>query len=369
MLLRVRHLACLAPPRMGGIGAAALRLCEGLQERGIQAELAVPQVAEGAPTHPLIRPWPSYLVLGNGAIFKSVRALFDETDVVHLHYPFFGVAEFLLLMRPLKPVVVTFHMDAEPEGWRYLFVWAQRKLLQPYLLGRASKILAASFDYIRSSSASVSLGADPSRWEELPFFVDDAVYVPIAKTPSDRLRVLFVGVLDRAHLFKGVREALEAIAQVPEAVLTIVGDGDQRAVLEGEAKKRGIEDRVVFVGKISTEDLIRAYQAADVLLFPSTNKAEAFGLVALEAQACGTPVIASNLPGVRTVVKDGETGILVQPGSVSDIVAALKKIRGDAAWREQLGRNARTHVEARFRRSDILDRHVRIYQELCALPS
>lgn len=354
---------------MGGIGAAALRLCEGLEERGIETELVVPEVAGGVPSHPLIRPWPSRLVLGNAAVFKSVRKLFDDVDIVHLHYPFFGVAEPLLLARPPKPVVVTFHMDAEPEGWRYPLVLAQRALLQKRLLRNASKILAASFDYVRSSSAATLLEADRARWEELPFFIDETAYVPVARASSDRLRVLFVGVLDRAHLFKGVREALAAIAQVPGAALTIVGDGGQRPVLEEEVRKRGMLDRVVFAGKISTEDLIRAYQAADVLLFPSTNKAEAFGLVALEAQACGTPVIASNLPGVRTVVKDEETGVLVRPGLVSDIVAALERMRTDAAWRERLGRNARAHVEARFRRADILDRHVRVYQELCASPS
>lgn len=368
MPLRVRHLACLAPPRMGGIGAAALRLCEGLQERGIQTELVVPRTAF-APTHPLIKPWPVRFAWGNAAVLKGLDRIFDDVDLVHLHYPFFGVAEPLLFSKPKKPVVVSYHMDADASDWRQLIFSTQRALLQGRLFRNASKLLSASFDYVESSSAATSLRTDRNKWEELPLFIDDTVYVPAMKSASEKLNVLFVGVLDRAHLFKGVKEALEAIAQVPEAHLTMIGDGDQRPALEAEVVARGLASRVTFRGKVSQEELIRAYQRADVLLFPSTSRAEAFGLVALEAQACGTPVIASRLPGVRTVVKDGETGLLVEPGSVPQLVEALRKLLTDRPLLERLGRNARTHVEAHFRRADIIDRHIQIYQGLCASPS
>lgn len=368
MPLRVRHVVCLAPPRLGGMGAAALRWCEGLSERGLDVELVVPEMFSASPEHPLIHPWPTHLVWGNGAIFQSLSKIWDETDVVHLHYPFYGVAEALLFQKPPKPVVVTFHMDAEPKGWRQPIVLAQRALLQKRLLRHASKLLVSSFDYLNHSSAASLYQEDPTKWEELPFFVDDTIFVPALKTRSETLRVLFVGVLDRAHLFKGFHEALEAIAQVPHAILTIVGDGDQRALLEDEVRSKSLSDRVQFLGRVSQEELVRAYQQADVLLFPSTSRAEAFGLVALEAQACGTPVIASQLPGVRTVVKEGETGVLVAPGSVTDIVSALQKMQNEPAWREELGKKARAHVETSFRRADLLERQIAIYQDVCASP-
>lgn len=368
MSLHVRHVVCLAPPRLGGMGAAALRWCEGLKERGVDVELVVPEALSSKTEHPLIRPWPTHLVWGNGAIFQSPSKIWDGTDIVHLHYPFYGVAEVLLFQKPPKPVVVTFHMDAEPKGWRQPIVFAQRALLQKRLLRHASRLLVSSFDYLKTSSAASLYDEQPSKWEELPFFIDDTIFIPAVKTKSETLRVLFVGVLDRAHLFKGIHEALEAIAQVPEAMLTIVGDGDQRAFLEAEVRSKGVSDRVVFAGRVSQEDLIRTYQQADVLLFPSTSRAEAFGLVALEAQACGTPVIASRLPGVRTVVKDGETGILVTPGSVTEIVAALRKMYADPARREELGKNARKHIEANYRQADLLDRQIAIYQDLCVSP-
>ena len=372
MALRVRHVVCLAPPRMGGMGAAALRWCEGLQERGVDVELVVPETYSKSPSHPLIRPWPAYLVLGNGAIFQSVSKLWNDIDVLHLHYPFFGAAEFLLMKKTPKPVVVTFHMDAEPTGWRKPFVMAQRLLLQKMLLRHAAKICVSSFDYLSSSSARFLYNEDPSKWIELPFFVDDTIFIPRPESrsadlsDSPVLNALFVGVLDRAHQFKGIREAIEAIAQTPKTKLTIIGDGDSRAEIEAEVRTKGLVDRVVFCGRVSQEELIRAYQQADVLLFPSTNRAEAFGLVALEAQACGTPVIASWLPGVRTVVIDGETGILVEPGSVSEIVSALNRMTNESGWRMRLGKNARAHVEAHFRRENLLDRQIQIYQDVCA---
>lgn len=365
--MRIRHVVCLAPPRLGGMGSAALRLCEGLAERGHVVELVVPETAGFSSESALIHSWPTRLVIGNGAIFKHPRSIFEGVDVVHIHYPFFGVAEWLLGKRPPIPTVVTFHMDAKVTGWRRIFVEAERLFLQSHLLGNASRILSASFDYVRASSVSALFLRKPERWEELPFFVDDTVFIPAKRTTHTGIRALFVGALDRAHLFKGLPVIFEALLQEKNVHLTIVGDGDERKAAQTEVVRLGLADRVTFAGRLPQADLVAAYQQADVLLFPSTNAAEAFGLVALEAQACGTPVIASRLPGVRTVVRDEETGLLVRPGSVEDLVGALQRIQDDSL-RERLGAQARAWVLSRYRREQVLDRLEQIYREICASP-
>lgn len=366
--MRIRHVVCLAPPRLGGMGSAALRLCEGLAERGHEVQVIVPQTSGFHSDSSLIHPWPSCLVIGNGAILKHPQAIFEDVDVVHVHYPFFGVTEMLLWKRPPVPVVVTFHMDAIVSGWRWPFVVAQRLLLQTYLLKNATRLLASSFDYLSNSSAGALFAREPHRWQELPFFVETTVFVPAKRDPHEGLHALFVGVLDRAHLFKGLPIIFEALQKTAHVQLTVVGDGGERASLEMEAARLGLKDRVRFVGRLSRADLVVAYQQADVLLFPSTSAAEAFGLVALEAQSCGTPVIASNLPGVRTVVRDGETGLLVRPGSAEDLVAALNRFQ-DVVWRERLGVQARAWVLQKYQREQVLDDLEKIYQNVCVSPS
>lgn len=85
--MKIRHVACIAPPKLGGIGTAALRMVEGLVARGHQAELVVPGI-DGQVFEGLVRPWPVRYAWGNAAALADVPALFEDVDVLHLHYPF-----------------------------------------------------------------------------------------------------------------------------------------------------------------------------------------------------------------------------------------------------------------------------------------
>lgn len=422
--MRIRHVACIAPPRLGGIGMAALRQVEGLRARGHEVELVVPahsqaEIREG------VRLWPTRYAWGNAALFKDVDRLWQDIDVLHLHYPFYGVAEQLLLgKKPPVPVVVSMHMDAEAEDWREAIFRAHRFLIQPTLLRRADRIIIASRDYAQTSSLQEFLQHHPDKVSELPFFVDDTLFTPqpplhqnsffdvnnsidspelldqnnlysneslgsennfFKKTPPhskesvdsnknffkkkstrSSLEILFVGALDHAHGFKGLPVLLSALAQMPWARLTIVGDGNRRTAIEGEVAARGLAERITFLGRVSQERLVEAYQEADVLAFPSTSKAEAFGLVALEAQACGTPVVASRLPGVREVVLHEVTGLTVTPGSVDELSRAFERLYRDEALRLRLGMAARTRIETSYAREPILTQLENLYKNVCA---
>ena len=99
---------------------------------------------------------------------------------------------------------------------------------------------------------------------------------------------------------------------------------------------------------------------------PSTTMGEAFGVVLLEAMACGKPVIASNLPGVRSVVSDGQDGLLVRPGDVQDLAEKIEWLLGDAPRRKAMGGQGRAKVEQRYAWSKIIPRLVEIYHEVLA---
>jgi glycosyltransferase involved in cell wall biosynthesis len=119
--------------------------------------------------------------------------------------------------------------------------------------------------------------------------------------------------------------------ELPEVALVVGGDGELRSQYQGQANAM-LGSRAVFLGDVSDEDLPKYYSAADVVVLPSVDGTEAFGLVLIEAMACGTPVVASRLPGVRTLVEEGRNGYLVHPGNKDELA-------------EKIGRAIREHDE------------------------
>lgn len=376
--MKIAHVACVAPPDIGGIGTVALREVAGLRSRGVEATLFAP-----APLKPsneaersFIKRVPTAWRIGNASWLKGMKQTLKGFDVVHFHWPYFGTADRLLLSASdLPPAVITFHMDALSSGMEAAPIMLERWFVQPFLINKAEKILVSSFDYAASSSVRGFLRREPSRFVELPFGVDTDRFSPgpAAKTrfavPNDAPTILFVGGLDRAHAFKGIRELLEAFAQLDgKTHLLISGDGDLRQEYEEKAKTLGVERRTHFLGRLDDDTLVDAFRSADVFAFPSTNAAEAFGLVALEAQACGKPVIASDLPGLRTVVLQNETGILVKAGSVEDLAQGLYRVLSDNAFRARLSENAIAHAR-KFSWDAHIDGLQKVYQDVCASPS
>lgn len=375
--LRVLHVACLAPPEVGGIGMSALREVMELRARGHEALLVAPEMSGGerdtkrpAGVQVLKPVWR----VGNAAGLSLQETLKQRWDVIHLHYPFYGTAEWLLLFPRSIPVVITFHMDGVMGGWREPIARTHRWLIQPWLLRQAKKIFVSSFDYISASSIRGLLKRNDSRLIELPFGIDLSLFKPGPSErsrfglPEDKTIFLMVGGLDRAHVFKGVPVAIRAFAQLndPRTILAIRGDGELKPEFEALAKELGVGERVRFLPRCEVQDLPRLYCSVDILLFPSTSRSEAFGLVAVEAQACGTPVIASDLPGVRSVVHPGKTGWLVPPSDVQALAERMRVVlqRSSSEIEEQRVQ-AVTYVAERYDQETHIDRLIEGYQSIC----
>jgi len=358
--MRILHLSCVSPPEIGGIGAVASREVEGLCLDGFDAHLA------SLNTHLSTR-------FGNAGRIYSLEHLVKEVDVVHLHYPFFGTDEYIAKLRKkgiVRRLVVTFHMDAEASGLKGMIFSQYRRLFQDEIMNLVDAIIVSSKDYAMTSSIK--------KWEskmiEIPFGIDEQRYYPL--NPSEYLqenistadlkRILFVGGMDKAHAFKGVSILLTALKNVQNAHTIFVGDGDLKKTYEAQAKEDGILDRVSFVGRKNENELIHLYQTTDVLAFPSTSRAEAFGLVALEAQACGVPVIASDLPGVRTVVQNEKTGLLIPVGDVMALSNGLNRLLSDPEERIRFGENGRRRVLDHFTWKKHLKNLEAVYQKVCA---
>jgi glycosyltransferase involved in cell wall biosynthesis len=165
-----------------------------------------------------------------------------------------------------------------------------------------------------------------------------------------------------AHLVpeKGVDVAIRSMPLLPEsAVLWVVGDGPERAGLEGLTRRLSLGDRVRFFGE--QWDVAPFMRAADVLVCPSLW-AEAAGLVNLEALACGLPVVASRTGGIPEYVEDGSTGVLVPPGDAGALAGAIAALASDAAARDDMAGAAREAALARFSLADGIDEYLDLYR-------
>jgi glycosyltransferase involved in cell wall biosynthesis len=175
----------------------------------------------------------------------------------------------------------------------------------------------------------------------VPLFTE-AGEVP-SPPPGNRV-ILFVG---RVVNYKGLEVAVEALAEVPDAYLWILGDGWEMPKVTAEVERLGIADRVRRIGWTAPQDLPTLYQKADVVVVPS-RWPEPFGMVGIEAMAQGRAVIASDSGGMRDWLVPDETGWFFKPGSATELATRLRVALDDPGRLEEMGSTGRARVIERF---------------------
>ncbi len=187
--------------------------------------------------------------------------------------------------------------------------------------------------------------------------IDTVAYTP---APGTRAQVPTFAYLGRLKHYKGVHLVIRAFSAMThtDAVLEIAGAGDYRPRLEALAASLDLGERVRFLGRISEPDKLALLRRSWALAFASPK--EGWGITNLEAAACATPVVASNSPGIRESVKDGETGFLVPHGDIGAMAAAMDRLAGDPALVESLGLQSRRFAETFTweRAADQTERHL-----------
>jgi D-inositol-3-phosphate glycosyltransferase len=274
-------------------------------------------------------------------------------EAIHANYWLSGLAGHAIKHRLGLPLVSTFHTldrvkaEASPE---------EVESAEPSRRARAeSEIIGCSDALLASCDVEVDqlvelYGADPSRVEVVPLGVDHAFFSPGDRSHARRALglagdgplLLFVG---RIQPLKGADVALKAFAllsrSVPGARLLVVGGpsgprgGMEMALLRAMAEDFGLGDRVRFETPKPHELLSTYYRAADCCLVPS--RSESFGLVALEAAACGAPVVAAAVGGLTTLVQHGRTGYLVEDGDAAAYANFAARICASPLLQAELG--------------------------------
>jgi phosphatidylinositol alpha-mannosyltransferase len=257
----------------------------------------------------------------------------EEFDVIHLHEPLCPMMCTTVLRFSHAVNVGTFHaMDSRGYSlWKPVTVLFLKKWFRR-LDGKIAVSKPAK-DFIN--------GHFPGEYTIIPNGVDLGRFSPdvppIERFRDGKINILFVGRLEKR---KGVNYLLSAYEQVREKIancrLLLVGPSTRWGRrYEKQVKRKGPED-IVFVGRVSQEDLPRYYQTADIVCSPATGR-ESFGLVLLEAMAMGKPIVASNIDGYASVATHGEEALMVPPKDERALAQALISLATDAKLRQKMG--------------------------------
>jgi D-inositol-3-phosphate glycosyltransferase len=300
------------------------------------------------------------------------RDLIDRpVDVIHANYWLSGVAGHRLKHRLELPLVTTFHTLARVKAETGDHEPQRRVDAEADVIRCADVITANSVTELHELVSHY--GADPDRVEVVPPGVDHAFFSPGTRDGArtalglgDGPLLLFVG---RIQPLKGVDVAVETLAELglDDARLLIVGgssgiEGDDEVrKLEKLIADRGLVDRVSMVPPQPHHVLSTYYRAADVCLVPS--RSESFGLVALEAAACGTPVVASDVGGLRTLIEEGRTGYRINGRDPRDYAAATRRILDSPLLADELSRHAAAAATS-FTWTTMAARLRRVYADL-----
>lgn len=356
------------PPYAGGIGNVAAFNAKELVKLGHQVAVFTPlygKVKEEV-TDVLVKRVRPLFKYGNAAFVPALGRLLKGFDIIHLHYPFFGGAEVIWLKSSrLKAqgskLILHYHMDVVGEGIFKLIFKLHQIFILPSIVKMADKIIFTSMDYGENSNLAGWLAKFPLKFIEIPNGVDSQNFQPQGKdnelltqyevNVNDRV-VLFVGGLDKAHYFKGVEYLIEAMSCLRQAPygwkLIIVGEGELRKEFQDLASQLNLESKTFFVGYVPNEELPKYYNLADVIVLPSIDKSEAFGLTLVEAMSCAKPVVATNLVGVRSVINQEVDGLLVKPKDADDLATKINYLLSNLGIARQFGQAGRKKVEGKY---------------------
>ena len=300
------------------------------------------------------------------AMGKAISA--GRYDVVHAHSPPPLAAHYASLAceRTGTPLVTTYHCDLEiPTAFGAMITTLYQRTYGRQAMRRAAKLIVTTETYAATSRAiwryEPAVIPNPVDFRRFRPDIDGStVRARLGLRKEDRV-VLLVG---RVVPHKGIEYLVEAAKHVPEAMFVIVGDGPFLRDARALATEFGVEDRVLFQGKVPYRDLPAYYAACDVCVLTSVSRLEAFGIVALEAMATAKPVVVTDIPGVREVVENGVEGLLAEPVNPEELAAKMSLLLGDAKLRREMGRRGRKKVESQFGIEKITDAIERVYAQV-----
>jgi glycosyltransferase involved in cell wall biosynthesis len=376
------------PPLGGGAAVATAALAQGLAERGVQvdvvtagtgtaADRCTPESGHEPFEHPGLRLFrvksrrtgvhqagmgdaASYLVAALPLIRQLLRT--HAYDAVHVFFSLPTGALLPLLDLRSVPVVVSLRGSDvpgyDPHNRPLQLAHSLLAPLTRWIWRRADRVVA-----VCDSLGRLALNTCPDlRYSVVPNGVDLSLFHP--RTDSRQPGPIRCLAVARLIERKGLGDLIRAMALLERGrfQLEVVGGGSDEMVLRELAAEHGLADEVRFLGPLSRAEVARRYRAADMFTLPSS--AEAFGNVFAEALASGLPIVGSSIGGIPDLVEHGTNGLLVQPGSIDALAAAIRYLADDPDLRKEMAQRNRAKAEANLEWSQVTRRYLATYEAI-----
>ena len=348
------------PPQVGGISSLMAEICGALGPRAVAVLTGVPDEVDDPRIAGL-------------KIYRRPRA-FNQRAIGHPLWLASAMAQ--VLVRE-KPRVLQYATSEDA----FIAWWAYRTLGVPYVIyAHGNEILSViaggwekSRQALRSAARVVAnsrytaalvaaAGVDPRRIEIVHPGCDVQRFAPreadedtkralLGPRWNDRVILTVGNLVERKGHDVAIMALSRVISRVPNVCYVIAGDGPHRSALEGLVRRLGLQDRVLFAGRIHEEQLPVYYSVCDVFVMPARarvehNDVEGFGIVFLEAGACGKPCIGGRSGGIEDAILDDRTGLLVDPGDPEQLAAAIESLLLNPQRAKEFGSRARERVAA-----------------------
>lgn len=304
-------------------------------------------------------------VQSNGFIYKfrylfqinKIKKLVKEInpDILHSHYASsYGLLGALTKFHPF--IISVWGSDVYEFPKKGLI----SKCILKYNLAKCDTIL----------STSKIMGEETKRYtnkniEITPFGVDIDFFKPMTNVIKDKDKII-IGTVKSLEIKYGIEYLIKAFGELRKTYsnieLEIGGDGSQRDVLEDLVKHLSIIEDVKFLGRLTSKEVVEALNRYDIAVFPSLE--ESFGVAAVEAQACGIPVIASNVGGLPEATSPGVSSLLIEKEDVNGLCIALEKLIKDSELRAEMGSNGRKFIEENYNIEKNFEKVNQIYKKL-----
>lgn len=289
-------------------------------------------------------------------------------DVVHIHgtYPPYSTIAFFLKMLTDYRLITTVHGSLSnelksnflnrirPETYLHL-------LLEKSALKNSNIIIAVSEAIKTDVEKTID---DRKKTLVIPNGIDFNYFQEISfNNKFHNPSIFFVGRLVKIKGCDLLIKAVQLIKmRIPNIKVYIAGDGAQRKKLERLVQKLEIERNVIFLGYVSGNKKISMFKSVDVCVFPS--RYESFGIVVLEAMACGKAIVASKVGGIPSLVKDGENGILFEPENIEELSRSIIRLLENEKLRERMGSISK-EIAKKYSWECMADRTYKLYENIC----
>jgi len=309
--------------------------------------------------------------LGGTPIIPSLPLELNRisADIIHTHLPSPYISDLACFFSKRRgiPCVLTYHNDIVSNG--------MLSNVGKFYNATALKSLLSNVDRIiihqpRCLNYSPYLPKFKYKIEVIPCGVEVDKFRPLGIEKREN-SISFLSILNKYHKYKGLDYLLKALTLVKKEIkdvkLMVGGEGELIEYYKGMVKSLDLESNVEFRGFVPQEELVEYYNRSRVFVLPSiSSRQEGFGIVLLEALACGTPVITTDIVGVAKDVEANNAGIIVQPNDIEALAEALVTVLRDENLSAEMGRNGRKVIEEKYTWEKVIDAVITLYEELAS---